>query len=176
MKSIFTLLLAAAAFYLSSCTTNSSPNTLTIIPKADSISVGDTLQISFAGKSFIITDLTILNSPVQTLFAKTQAFDQNDTLYIGQILQTDHLYKTISVNLTVYNSTSSPSSIGTYLVRDNTCTLTDYSEGQNRTYAVSIGSTVNITNSTYPLMGTLSLNLYYDHNSYPATGSFKIYK
>ena len=176
MKHILTILFIAGAFYWSSCTKNDTPiNAPVILPKADSVSVGDSLQLSFAGKSFTITDLTVINSPVYSLFGKTQAFDQYDTLWIAQIQMTDHQSKTISLNLTAYNNTSGTST-GTYLVRDNTCTVTDFSEGQNKNYAVAIGSSISITDTFKTLRGILSLNLYYDHNYYPATGSFKIYK
>src|SRR6185295_8391453 len=101
---------------------------------------------SFGSRSFMIYDLVVRNSPVHTLGASINATDQNDTLWIAQIQLEDHLYKTISMNMTGYNNTSN-AAIGTYVIRDNSSTLSDYSDGQNRIYSISIGSTFNITNN-----------------------------
>ncbi len=175
MKSILTLLLVAGTLYLSSCTKTDTPVTnVPLTPKADSVTKGGFFQISFNGESYMIHDLVVQRVPVYSLYAFTMASNQQDTLYIAQIQLTDHQAKTISVDLTLYNNTSD-ASIGTYLVTTNNCTLTDYSEGQNRTYSVSLGSSVTLTNTDYTTEGTLSLNLYYNHVNYPATGSFKIY-
>ena len=175
MKSILTLLLIAGTFYLSSCNKNDTPVTNpVIIPKADSVTKGGYLQFSYNGENFTINDLVVQQQVVYSLFANTMASDVSDTLYISQIQMTDHQSKTISLNLTTYNNTSL-SPIGTYLVRTNDCTFTDFTNGENRVFAVSIGSVVNLTNTGYTTEGTLQLNLYYNRTSYPATGSFKIY-
>ena len=174
MKSVLTILLIACTFYLSSCTTNSSSSNLTVLPKADSVMNNGFLQISFNGESFLINNLTVLNSPVYTSTSSILPTNITDTLWIGQFQMSDHKATQVSLNLTGYNDVSG-AAIGTYFVTTNTSTLTDYSQGQNRVYAVSIGSSINVTNvlndTTY---GTLSLNLYYNNNTYPATGSFKI--
>jgi hypothetical protein len=174
MLRILAILMVICAFYLSSCTTTQNTNLIPPATKADSVTKKGFMQVSFGTRSFMIYDLTVRNSPVHTMTAGTMATDQNDTLWIAQIQIEDHLYKTISMTMTGYNNTSN-AAIGTYMVRDNSSTLSDYSDGQNRIYSISIGSTFDITNTGFTTEGTLSLNLYYNHTYFPATGTFKIY-
>ena len=177
MKRILALLLAIGAFYLSSCSKSDTPITNpVIIPKSDSVTKGGYLQITFTGKSFYIKDLTVQGSPIYSLSANTLPFDHTDTLWISQLQLIDHKAKQVAMNLTVYkDSTDSTSNLGTYRIRTNTSTVTDNSEGKNKVYAVSLGSTVKLTHTDFTTEGTLALTLHYNDSSFAATGYFKIY-
>jgi len=173
MRTIFAALFVISALYLSSC--KDKDTNLFAVPKQDTTSNMGFMNLSFAGKTFHVVHMTADNSPIHSLIALTKSFDKQDTLWIGQIQVTDHKQKMISMDLTVYNA-SSGAAVGTYVVRTNNCTVTDFSEGKNRVYAVGAGSYVDITAAGFTTTGTLNLNLYYNKESYNATGNFTIYR
>lgn len=174
MRAIFTALMLTCVCYLSSCSSNDNNNTVTLPTAADSTTNTSYMQLSFAGKTFTVRDLKVRHQPIHSLFADVMASDVNDTLFIGQLQLTDHESKILNVNMTIYNN-SSMSSVGTYYVTTNTSTVTDFTEGANKTYAVGVGSTVEITNTSISVDGTMNLDLYFNYNHYPATGTFTIY-
>ena len=177
MGRIATLLLLTGVLYLSSCTNNSTNTNLNIVPSVDSVSKGSYVNVTFTPgfpKYFYLNDLIVSNSPVISESAIINNIAP-DSFWSFALVLTDHKAKTISINLSAYNGTTTL--IDTfYYVNTNGSTLTDYSGGANQTYSISIGSWVYITHSDPSYMtGKLHLNLYYDHDTTLAYGDFKIF-
>jgi hypothetical protein len=178
MKSIVTIiLLLAGILCLSSCS-NKDTKTInyTHVPSADSVSKGSTLTIALGTiDTFTLTDLTVTATPIEFLYA-SDIFNVNDSFWMATILVTDYRLKQIALNLNATNTNPNHIDTGYYYVTTNNSTLTDYSKGENKTYTVTIGSWLHITRSYSPVIGTMSLNLYYNHATITATGNFSIYK
>lgn len=147
----------------------------------DTVSKGSYFKITFkdmqhpndTAESFTINDLIVNNKSIFTLYGKT-VVTPPDSLYTAKIMITDHKSEKISMNLFLFDSTKVL--IGEYKVPNNLSTLTDYTRGENKTYTIAVGSIVNITHDGADCVtGTFTLNLYYDHVTSPATGSFKIF-
>lgn len=174
MKTLFTALFVFGALYFSSCTKLGTPVTnVPPVPKTDTVTNLGYMNITFGGKTYNMPHMVVTKSPVHTLIALTKSFDQQDTLWISQIQVTDHKSKIFSIDLTSYNI-SSGAAVGTYDIRDNSSTFTDFTEGKNRVYAVSQGGTINITSSGYTTKGNFNINLHYNSQDYPASGTFEI--
>lgn len=170
MRRIFTVVMLAGLCYLSACSEDGT--SVTPMSTNDTVSKGGYMQIAFGTKSFLLEDLVVNNSPVHTLYASLLS-SPPDNYFTARIIAKDEKSKTVTLNLTLKNSSTVPT--GVYQVVENNSTLSDYSSGQNRNYAISVGSYIDITSSSYPIKGTLHLNLYYNHQTIPATGDFKIY-
>jgi hypothetical protein len=179
MKHNFTLILFAALVGLASCGSGGEKITnILALPVADSVSKGSEFQITFNNtgtdsETFNMYDLTENNSPVHAMSA-TVIMNPQDSFWTANIEVTDYLAKQVSLNLNVVRD--STFSYGVYNVIANNSTLTDYSLGQNRVYAVTTGSTVTLTLvSPSVITGTFNFNLLYNYQFNTATGSFTIY-
>ncbi len=124
--------------------------------------------------SLLITDLAVKGLPIEALTA-TNTFDPSDTTYNTKLILSDSRSKLISLILNTKNSSPDPLST-TYTVKQSTSTLTDYRTGENKTYAISEGSSVTITSTTYPIAGTMDLIIRYNTVSKEVTGNFSIYR
>jgi hypothetical protein len=173
MKRIFTLIMIAGVVYLSSCG-NGANDKIAVIPAPDSTSKGSKFQISFGSETFFLNDYTLNKIPTVSLFA-SDIYNATDSMWHARIEVTDRTNKQISLILNVDNPIIGDTSVATFYVTKNTSTLSDYSNGENKTYAISVGSYVNITQATYPIKGDLFLTLYYNHDTLQATGNFLIY-
>ncbi len=184
MRQILTFaLLLAGLSYLSSCQKKDDVNTnLLQEPSADSVSKGSYFRVSFndpqhpndTTEQFLINDLTRNNQAVYSLTSNTD-MRPPDSVYLLKIELTDHNSQQINVHLSLIND-STKSLIGNYYVKDNQSLFTDYTRGENKTYAIKSGSVVNVTHDGDDcITGTFTLHLYYDHKTSDATGSFKIF-
>ena len=172
MRSIFILAFICGIAALSACS-NGGNSPVPAPVAADTISKGDSLQFSFSTdtpRTFNISDLVISKSPIYALYAST-TFNPTDSLYHFKMQVIDYKMRQMALYIEAINNTS----VGLYQVTRNSSTFTDYSRGQNLTYSVALGSTVNVTQSSYPIRGSLNLYIYHNHDSIPATGAFKIY-
>jgi hypothetical protein len=174
MKNFLTaMLLFTGVIYLSSCSNkhDATTNSL-IVPPADSVSLNSLINLYFNNDTFAINDLTVKNLPIESLFA-SNTYNPADSTWITNIVLTDYTKTEVSLNLTAYRDSSS--ALGIYYVTTNSSTLTDYSTGANKTYSIMEGSILTLTQSTYPISGTLSLTLHYNSDTIGATGTFVIY-
>jgi hypothetical protein len=174
MKNIFVLLLICGIVGLSSCG-NGGNSPTPVIAGPDSTSKGGNLEITFVNDSgttehFNIIDYVKSNVAIYSLYASA-IYSATDSLYHLKVQVVDYKMKQIGLYLELTNTTAT----GLYYVRTNSSTFTDYSRGQNLTYGISVGSTVNITQASYPIEGSFNLGMYHNHDVIPATGSFKIY-
>ena len=176
---VASLIACSVALGLSSCTKTSTPVTnLPVVPSSDSVSNGSYLQIYFGSKSFYVKDLAVAKSVVHSLYIKTAASDASNMKFIGQMQVTDHLRKMVSINITATNDTSlSGTGIGQYTLVTNTSTLTDYSDGENKTYSIMIPDsyfTVDSIGLYYE--GSFYFNMNYNNQGVGAYGTYKIAK
>lgn len=182
MKRIFALLLSVGMVYLSSCNNDTQDTNLLVVPAKDSVSKGSYFQIAFndlqrpndSTHAFLINDLILNNKAVYTLQA-SMVCRPPDSLFAISILITDHSSKQMAMKLYLEDSTKTM--LGNYYLVNNQSTFTDYSRGENKNFAIALkGSVVNITHEASDCMtGTFTLQLYYDKQTTPATGSFKIF-
>jgi hypothetical protein len=177
MKNIFTVILALCILYLSSCYNSSGGNNSTLIPTpvVDSQSKGGNIQVTFINDSsvtenFFINDYTLNGKPGYSLYA-TVVYNHTDSLWHLNLQAIDQ--KTSRVAL-IFNGTDTAAS-GTFTNTANTSTFTDYTNGHTITYSILVGSTVNITQSSYPIQGTFAFNLSHNYFTTLATGSFIVY-
>jgi hypothetical protein len=176
MGRIATLLLLTGVLYLSSCSNNNTTTSLYVVPSVDSVTKGSYVNVTFTSlpKHFYLNDMIVSNSPV---ISETAVINNiaPDSLWSLALIITDHKAKTISINLSAFDSTTTL--VDTfYYVMGNGSTLTDFSGGTNLTYSISIGSWIYVTHSDPSYMtGKLHLNLYYDHDTTLAYGDFKIF-
>jgi hypothetical protein len=169
MKYLLSALLICSVAYLSSCNSKDDSAKMLYPVAGDTTTNGSTASMSYNTSSFNLYALSVNNSPLVAMSASIKA--ATDTTYNAQIVITDYTKTQFGLNLSCLNSSSS----GTFYVVDNSSTFTDYTNAQNVTYQVAIGSTVTITQSSYPITGTYNLNLYRNHTAYTATGGFSIY-
>jgi hypothetical protein len=173
MKRFFTFIILAGIIYLSSCG-NGANSTVAVLPLPDSTTKGSKFQVSFGSQSFLINDYNVNQIPQFVLFA-SDVYNATDSMWHARIQVTDRTNKNISMNLNLDNPIISGTSTGSFFVTKNTSTFTDYSNGDNKVYTVAIGSSVDITQSSYPIEGILYLTLYHNHDTINATGNFHIY-
>ncbi len=174
MKSIITVLLLSCLFGLSSCSEDSGTTNLVTVPVEDTITKGSYLQIAFLDKSFYISDISVNNSPIYEMFANS-LFNDRDSIWSSKLVLTD--YRNQKMALYLNTKTNNANNIGKYFVQDNTSTLTDFSGGENKNYAITTGSHIEITTyASQYLEGSLYLNLRYNYAYYVATGHFKIFR
>ncbi len=174
MKRIVTFLMLTGIIYLSSCG-NGNNDSLPVVPVADTMSKGGFIQLSYVNdsgliSSFSINDVTIRNVAYYSLFA-SDIYNATDSLWHCKIQLTDLKMQQLAFTVNLINT----SSTGTFTVTTNNSGFIDYTHGENITYSIYAGSTVEITQSSYPIQGNFNLILYKNHVTYPATGSFKIY-
>ena len=173
MRRISTLLLIAVIVYLSSCSNDNKNTNLLITPSVDSVSQGSLIDFSFKDKHFYINDLSLNNSPVITTTVKFARL-ATDSSWTAAIIETDHRSTRMSLNLMVARDTDNVE--GIYFVTTTSSTFTDFSSGENKTYAIAPGSSVTITHSDASYVtGTFALNMHYNHDTALAYGSFKIF-
>lgn len=114
-----------------------------------------------------------LNGVSKIQLHASDVYDATDSLWICKIELIDAFKNQLEMNLTAYGS----SATGAFTVKDNSSTLTDYTNGKNQVYSVAQGSLINVTQSSYPIKGSLSLTLYYNHTttySNSSTDTFQI--
>lgn len=175
MKRLFTLLLISGIIYLSSCGDGGNDK-LPAIVQPDSLSKGDSLFFNYASasgsaKSFVINDYSINNSPYYEMYASV-TYNKTDSLWHCKLQLIDNKLKRFALKLSLV----SPTQTGTFTFPDNSSTFIDYTEGDNTTYEVAqAGSSVNITQATYPIRGDISLVLYRNFKTMNGYGNFKIY-
>ena len=174
-------MLIAGLVYLSSCNNKSANTNLLITPTMDSVSKGSYFIISYADKQhptdtvekFALNDL-ILNNQAVISMTTTTVCRPPDSLYYATVQITDYKYKKIALNLSVFDS--SRHDTGYYKVVNNNSTFTDYSRGENKNFSIGLGSYIHVThNGSDCMTGTFSFDLYYNHTTTNATGSFKIF-
>lgn len=177
MKNIFTLIMVLGILHLSSCYSVSGGNNNTVIPTpvVDSQSKGGNIQVTFINDSsvtenFFINDYTLNGKPGYSIYA-TVAYNHTDSLWHLNIQAIDQEVSRIAM---IFNGTSTTAT-GTYTNTSNTSTLTDYTNGHVVTYSILVGSTVTITQSSYPVQGTFGFNLSHNYFTTQATGSFNVY-
>lgn len=175
MKNILTLLVISAVIFLASCGNGGNDSNIHTTPIPDSSSKGGFIAISFTNDSsvtegFNIYDLMKNNWAVYALYASV-VYNHTDSLWHCSVQLADQKSQQLGI---IFNGTGA-SSIGDYFVTTNTCTVIDYSHGQNTTYTIAPGSSVNITQASFPIEGTINFVLYRNHFSTTATGNFKIY-
>lgn len=176
MKNIFTLLLAFGVLYLSSCTSSGGNNsTLIVTPVVDSQSKGGNINVSFTNDSsqyetFFINDYTLDGRPGYSLFA-TVAYNHTDSLWHVNLQSIDPKFNRVAIIFTGTNT----SALGTFTSNASICTMTDFTAGHTTTYSILVGSTVTITQSSYPIQGSFTFHLSYNYFTSFATGTFKIY-
>jgi len=172
MKSTFILAILCGIIALSSC--SNGGNTPVPIPaRADTVSKGDSLQFSFSTdtpRTFNISDLVIRQSPVYAMTGSVY-YNGTDSLFHVKIQVIDYKMQQMALYLEAANNALT----GLFTVVKNSSTFTDYTRGQNLTYSVALGSTVNVTSASYPIRGSFNLYIYHNHDSIPASGTFKIY-
>ncbi len=171
MKNFFPLLLIIGVLFFSSCG-NGSNDPLPVVSPADSSTTGSYVTTWFDGEGFVMKDLA-LNGVSKIQLHASDVYDATDSLWICKIELIDAFKNQLEMNLTAYGS----SATGTFTVNDNSSTLTDYTNGKNQVYSVAQGSLINVTQSSYPIKGSLSLTLYYNHTttySSSSTDSFQI--
>jgi hypothetical protein len=174
MRKIFALLLLAGTIYLSSCG-NGGNDKLPIPAAADSTSQGDSLQFTFTNdnfvtESFLITDYSLHNVPVYQIFG-SNIYSYSDSMWHLKL----HLIDQKLQQMSLYITLTGTSQTGSFSVTDNTSSFVDYTHGDNATYLVSPGSSVYVLQGAYPIRGTLNLNLYRNHKTYPAFGTFRVF-
>jgi hypothetical protein len=177
MKSIFTSLTCCFIVLISSCSKDSGSG-IAAPDVADSISKGGFVQVSFYAaptpgtpESFYFNDYTKGGWAVYSLYATT-TYNASDSMWHLHLQLTDQKSKQLSFS---YDGIG-VAAVGTYVAKTNTSTLTDFSTGTNYTYAISRdNSTVNVTQATYPMQGTINFTLYKNSYTTNATGSFTIY-
>jgi hypothetical protein len=138
------------------------------------VSKGSYVHLHFRYREFFLHDLIVSNSPVITTSARVSNVAP-DSFWSAAVIVTDHTSKTMSLNLSVFNSTIYMDS--TYYVLNNGSTLTDFTAGQNRTWSVSLANSwifITHADANY-VTGKVNLNLYYDHDTTLAYGDFKIF-
>ncbi len=172
MKNLFAALLVSGAFYFAACT-KAVPYAPYVVKKSDSTTNNGNITIYFAGKTVQMSQLSVLKIAEHEFVSNTKSFDQADTLFITQVNITDRKSKLMNMKLTVYNNTSG-SPIGTYVVRNNDCTFTDFAEGKNQVYAIEPGGTVDITETGPTTKGTFNFTLRYNNKTYPSSGNFVV--
>ncbi len=171
MKNFFPLLLLVGVMYLSSCG-NGANDPLPVAVPADSTTTGSYLTTWFLGDAFVINDLA-LNGVSKIQLHASDIYNATDSVWVCRVQLIDVFKDKMEMNITAQGSLST----GAFTVVDNTSTLTDYTHGQNKVYSVAPGSIINVTQSFYPIKGTMDLTLYYNHTttySTSATDSFKI--
>lgn len=181
MKRFYTLILIAGLAYLCSCSNNS--NTV-VTPKADSVSNGSYINMNLrpdTADSFKVYDYTLNKTPVYKIYGeKSVVYNITDTQYVMKIQLTDYRSSKVALNLTAYRRSTVDT--GDYFVNTNTSTLTDFTKGENKTYAIALDTgvlahaTLHLSTGTYPLKGTFSLRLRYNYDTSRATGRFVIYQ
>ena len=161
---------------------NGSNDPLPVLPVADSTVLGSYLNINFSpltpvnnpdatlGDVFLLQDLALNGVPNMAIHAST-IYNNADSLWECHIQVSDATNTRMALDVKAIGS----SPTGTYTVMDNSSTFTNYKHGENKNYLVVVGSQINITQSTYPIKGTMGLTLYYNHNTIAANDSFKIY-
>ena len=181
MKNIISLFLVSGIIYLSSCS-NGGNDSIAVTPAPDSTSKGSSFFISIPyrndlGASVIendsIYDYIKNNVVVYALFANA-AYNASDSLWHLKLQVLDQKIQKMELNITAINTAAT----GNYTITTNNSTVSFYKKGKNydyTTYSVLTGSTVNITQSSYPVQGTMDLHLCNNHDTIPATGSFKIF-
>jgi hypothetical protein len=172
MKNLFAALLVSGAFYFAACT-KAVPYAPYVVKKSDSTTNKGNFNITFNSKSLYMEQLSVLKIAEHEFVSNTKSFDQADTLFITQVSITDRKSKMMSMKLTVYNNTSGMP-VGTYVVRNNDCTFTDFADGKNQVYAIEPGGTVDITETGVTTKGTFNFILRYNTKIYPATGNFVV--
>jgi len=172
MKNLFAALLVFGAFYFAACT-KAVPYAPYVVKKSDSTTNFGYLNITFNSKTLRMEQLTVLKIAEHEFVSNTKGFDMADTLFITQAQITDRKSKMMSLKLTVYNNTSG-TPVGTYVIRNNDCTFTDFADGKNQVYAIQPGGTVDITSTGVTTKGTFNFTLLYNHKAYPASGDFVI--
>lgn len=177
MKSLSAILIFAGAISLSACSNkdNAATNVITV-PSVDSVTKGSHIKMFLsATDSLYLTDLAVKTLPVETLTA-SDFYNPTDSTYSLRILVNDSKMKTVALNLSAKNSGMDPLAT-TYYVTSNSSTFTDYRTGENKTYAVQVGSYVTITQATNPIQGSMNLTLRYNMDSSKVlTGTFYIYQ
>lgn len=174
MKRFATLLLLSGLVYLSSCGDGSN-TPLPVAPSADTVSKGSLVQFTYTNdsgliSSFSINDLTIHNVAYYTLTA-TDVYNATDSLWHLKVEVADLKRMQIAFMVELVNT----SSTGIFTVNNNNSSFIDYTHGENNIYSVYAGSSIDITQSSYPIKGTMSLTLYKNHVTSTATGNFVIY-
>ena len=175
MKNILTLLLAISSLYLASCGNGGNDSHIAPVVVPDSFSKGGYADVTYTNedfetRSFFVNDLRKKGMPIYQLYGSV-TYNHTDSLWHCQLQLIDQ--KMQKVAFTFYGS--SPTSLGTYTATTHNSMLIDYTAGEYITYSILVGSTVNITQSTYPIEGSFNFTLYLNHFTTTATGSFKIY-
>jgi hypothetical protein len=176
MKNIFTLILLANILYLSSCTSSGGNNsTLIVTPVVDSQSKGGNVQVSFTNdssvtESFFINDYTLNSKPGYSIYAAV-TYNHTDSLWHLNLQSIDQKLSRMAITFTGTDT----SALGTFTSTTSTSTLTDYTNGHTTTYSILVGSTVTITQSSYPIEGSFTFKLSRNYFTTIATGTFKIY-
>jgi hypothetical protein len=169
MKNILTLLLVSGVIYLSSCG-NGANDPVPVVPIADSTTTGSYFSIWFQSDTFFIRDVSLNGIPAVTL-RSSAIYNATDSMWECRVKLNDVGHTRINLDITATNT----SPTGSYTVKDNSSTLTDFSHGENKTYSIGIGSVINLSQSSYPIIGQMSLTLYYNHTTTYANDTFKIY-
>jgi|GEM_PF-4680251 len=168
MRNIVTLLLVSGIVFICSCG-NGANAPIPIVPPADSSSNGSYLNIWFQADHFIMKDLS-LNGVSSIQVHATDIFNATDTFWEFHMQVVDQPKNQMELNLTARGN----SPTGAFTVVDNSSTLTDYSHGENKVYAIAIGSVVTVTQNNYPIKGNMNLTLYYNHATTYANDSFQL--
>jgi len=177
MKNFFTILVIPCVLFLLSCGNGGNNPPLTVLPSTDSVSKGDSLLFTYNNigngtENFSINDYSLNNSPYYSMYA-TITYNATDSLWHLKLQLIDHKMKQMALNLTMVGATQ----LGNYSIPNNSSTFTDYTLGQNTTFQVAmLGSSVNITQASYPIEGTLNLSLSYNYSLYDAFGNFKVFQ